>query len=284
MPGKLNSDLQEKYDRLNSILLDLDEVVVAMSGGVDSVLLAKTAFDMLGDKALAVTADSPSLPRRELAETIELAGKIGINHKIIITDEMDNPQYASNPVDRCYYCKSELFDHLQTIIDDNKGKWIIFGENIDDQSDYRPGSVAAKEHRVRAPLKEAGLSKNEIRLLAQFLGIPIWNKPASACLASRIPYGEMVTPEKLAMVEQAENFLWDLGFRGIRVRHHGEIARIEASPESLGAMVEKAEEINDAIREIGFLFVTLDLGGYRRGSLNEGVNLIQIDLSINSIS
>jgi pyridinium-3,5-biscarboxylic acid mononucleotide sulfurtransferase len=278
MVNELDPDLQSKYEQLRIIFQDMGEVVVAMSGGVDSVLLAKLAVDVLGQKALAATADSPSLPRRELKETIQLASQIGIRHQVIRTSELENPAYAANPTDRCYYCKTELFDELENIQQATGIRWVVFGENADDQSDYRPGSQAAKEHHVRAPLKEAGLSKPEIRSLAQYLGLPVWDKPASACLASRIPYGEEVTAQKLTQIEAAEDFIRELGIRGFRVRHHGEIARIEAPLEQMGIILENSTLVNEALRKIGFKFVTLDLGGYRRGSFDEGLTLLQVEM------
>ena len=271
----LEASLAGKFDLLKNIFGTMGEVVVAMSGGVDSVLLAKVAYDTLGKRAIAVTADSPSLPRRELYETVEISKQIGIHHMIIETNELDNSHYVENPIDRCYFCKNELFDQLDTIKSRSGIKWVAFGENIDDQSDHRPGSTAASEHGVRAPLREAGLNKEEIRSLAQFLKLPNWDKPASACLASRIPYGETVTSEKLAQIEKAEDFLWELGIRGFRVRHHGEIARLEVPKEYTLRVMDLAEKIVKELKGYGFRFVTLDLAGYQRGSFNEG--LIQIN-------
>ena len=273
----LETSLASKYEEVKKIIFDMGEVVIAMSGGVDSVLLAKIAYDVLKDDALAVTADSPSLPRRELEETRRITKLIGIKHRIITTNEIHDPRYSANPFERCYFCKSELFEQLDIIKRETNVKWIIFGENIDDQSDHRPGNKAAREHFVRGPLREANLSKKEIRTLAKSLELPIWDKPASACLASRIPYGEEVTEGKLKQIEESENYLWDLGFRGLRVRHHGEIARIEVSPEQMHHIIEIANDIYINITQFGFKYVTLDLGGYRRGSLNEGFGLIPLE-------
>ena len=268
-------DLVEKYEALKAQILDLGEVVVAFSAGVDSTLLAKICFDLLGNRALAVTADSPTMPRRDLLETVELAKAIGIKHEIIKTTEIDNPNYVRNDQNRCYYCKNELCDHLDLIKEKTSAKWVLFGENLDDLADYRPGSKAATEHGVRAPLREAGFKKEEIRSLARYLGLPTWNKPASACLASRIPYGQTVSIEKLSQIEKAESILWELGYRGMRVRHHGDIARIEVQPESMPKIIGDSEKIAKSFQEIGFRYITLDLAGYRRGSLNE--SLIQIE-------
>jgi uncharacterized protein len=261
----------EKYNRLITIVQEMGEVVIAMSGGVDSVLLARVANDVLGEKSLAITADSPSFSRRELKEAIQIANKVGIRHQVLPTDEINNPQYAINPTDRCYLCKSELFDQLEFIKSKTGAKWVVFGENADDQDDYRPGTVAASDHNVRAPLREAGITKTEVRMISRFLNLPNWNKPASACLASRIPYGERITAEKLAQIEAAENYLVDCGFIGMRVRHHGEIARIEVLPDQMGKIIESANLINKEFQKLGFRFVTLDLAGYRRGSFDEGL-------------
>lgn len=269
---KLNEAVQEKFDRLVEILQQLDEVVVAMSGGVDSVLLAQVAFSVLGNRARAITADSPSLPRRELNQALALAEQIGIPHQVIQTHEMDDPAYAANTPERCYFCKTHILEMLEQIKTKTGAQWVVFGENVDDQSDYRPGSRAAKEHGVRAPLREASLGKAEIRQIAKAYGLPNWERPASACLSSRIPYGQSVTPEKLQQIEQAEEFLYSLGMRGHRVRHHGDIARLEAAAEQMPLIVEHAAQVNAAIQKLGFTYITLDLGGYRRGSLNIGLS------------
>lgn len=267
----LSAELQVKYDQLQNIFREMGSALIAMSGGVDSVVIAKVACDVLGDRALAVTADSPSLPRRELNETLELARDFNIHHQIIQTEEFQDERYLTNPSNRCYFCKDELFNHLDRLLSEQDYQWVCYGENLDDRGDYRPGGIAAQEHRVRAPLKEAGFDKNDVRGLARFLGLPIWDKPASACLASRIPYGQRVTPEKLAQVEAAENYLWELGFRQFRVRHHGEIARIELDPDQMLQLLDQAPQVNTHLKTLGFKYVAMDLTGYRRGSLNEGI-------------
>ena len=270
--SSLNRDVQLKYDRLRAILAEMGDVIVGMSGGVDSVLLAKVAAGVLGDKALAVTADSPSLPRRELREAKELAALAGIRHQIIQTQEVNDPRYAANPTNRCYFCKTELFTQLEGLATELGFHWIAYGENADDAGDHRPGATAAREHMARAPLKEAQLEKADIRALAQHLGLPVWDKPAFACLGSRFPYGTQITPEKLAQVEAAEDVLWDLGFRQFRVRHHGEVARIEVDPADMPRVLEHAAEMAARIkRDARFAYVAMDLLGYRRGSMNEPV-------------
>jgi pyridinium-3,5-biscarboxylic acid mononucleotide sulfurtransferase len=281
MMNDLDNGVQLKYDQLRKILTEMGDVIIGMSGGVDSVLLARAAREVLGDKALAVTADSPSLPRRELREAVRLAQLAGINHRVIKTNEVHDPRYAANPSNRCYYCKTELFTNLDGLADELGFHWVAYGENYDDMGDHRPGAQAAQEHRVRAPMKEAQMTKSDIRALAKFFDLPVWDKPAFACLGSRFPYGTEITPEKLAQVEAAEDVLWDHGFRQFRVRHHGDVARIEVEKDDMPRMLDAADEITAAIKEQAhFTYIAMDLGGYKRGSMNlapQASNLISIE-------
>ena len=267
----------EKLNRLRDILRGYESCLVAYSGGVDSVLLAHVAHEVLGDQMLAVIADSPSLPRREFTEAREIAEAHGFPLRIIQTQEFANPDYTDNPVNRCYFCKHELFTRLEPIAIDGGFAVLAYGENSSDIGDHRPGAEAAKKFEVRAPLKEADLAKDEIRALSAALGLPTADKPQMPCLSSRIPYGQTVTPKKLAMIEQAEGVLRDAGFREVRVRHHeqpdGALARLELGQAEMERFVaeEMMSDVAAQIRETGFADVTLDTKGYRRGSLNEGV-------------
>lgn len=265
---------REKLEQLKQALRSYDSCVVAYSGGVDSVFLALVARQVLGGRALAVIADSPSLPRRELEEAVELGRKFGFPVRVVRTEEFANPNYTSNPANRCYFCKHELFTQLVELAQREGFSTLAYGENASDIGDYRPGAQAAAEFKVRAPLKEAGLTKQEIRELSKELGLPTADKPQMACLSSRVPHGETVTPEKLAMIEGAEGILRDLGFYDVRVRHHelrvGELARIEVGSEEMSKMLEGRmwARVSVELKKVGYSHVTLDLEGYRRGSLN----------------
>jgi uncharacterized protein len=244
--------------------------LVAFSGGADSAYLAWAAKQALGEQALAVTADSPSMPRSHLLDAGEFAHTFGIRHEVIQTQEFENPLYVRNEPDRCFHCKDELFTCLDRIAGERGFSTVCYGINLDDTGDFRPGHRAAEQHRVRSPLLEVRLTKQEIRDLSRSAGLPTWDRPASACLSSRIPHGTPVTPESLAMVEQGEEALRRLGFQQFRVRHHGAIARIEIAPAELPKALspEMLRAMADALKAAGFQFVTLDLEGYRQGSLN----------------
>jgi len=274
--ASLTPELADKWDRLLAVLRELKTVAVAFSGGIDSTVVAKAAYLTLGECAVAVTADSPSVPRAEIEEAQELARLIGIRHRVVPTEEFDDPDYVRNDGARCYFCKSELYDRIETLLPELGVSVICSGANLDDQGDYRPGLKAAAEHAVRHPLQEAGFHKAEVRALAQAWGLPTWDKPASPCLSSRLAPGVEVTQERTARVEAAEAYLHALGLRECRVRlHEGELARIEVPASALARMAEPEvrDELVQRLKALGFQFVTLDLEGFRSGSLNTLVNV-----------
>jgi uncharacterized protein len=284
----------EKYERLRNLIASYGSCVVAYSGGVDSVFLAWVARDVLGEKSLAAIADSPSLPRRELEEAIAIGKQFHFPVRVVRTNEFENPAYLSNPNNRCFFCKHELFTHLEPLARAEGFAVIAYGENASDIGDHRPGAQAAAQFQVRAPLKQAGLAKADIRELSARFGLPTAEKPQMACLSSRVPYGEPVTEQKLSMIEAAENVLRDLGFYDVRVRHHqlggitkglggggqenksvesalSHLARIEVGPTELNRLLENglSTRVADALKKLGYAHVTVDLQGYRRGSMNE---------------
>jgi len=272
----LAPELEAKQQRLLEILRALDGVAVAFSGGIDSTVVAQAAFLTLGERAVAVTADSPSVPRREIAEARRLAEHIGIRHLVVTTAEFADPDYVRNDGSRCYFCKSELYSQIETLLPSLGFGIICSGANLDDQGDYRPGLKAAAEHRVRHPLQEAGFTKADVRALAQAWGLPTWDKPASPCLSSRLAPGVTVTPDRTARVEAAEEYLRSLGYRECRVRlHEGELARIEVPAAELARLADPhcRADLVRYFKEQGFAFVTLDLEGFRSGSLNALVSL-----------
>jgi uncharacterized protein len=264
----------EKERALRGTLSSMKSVVVAYSGGVDSAYLASIAHQTLGDRAVAITADSPSYPEQHRRMARRIAEQLGLRHEIIRTSELERPEYRANPANRCYYCKHELYTHL-TRIASERDAVVVDGNNADDRGDYRPGRQAAREFGVRSPLDEVDLHKDEIRELSRRAGLPTWDEPASACLSSRVPYHTEVTEEKLRMIELAEERLRDLGFRVCRVRHHDELARIEVGRDELTHALDEGVRaaIVRELKALGYRYVTIDLQGYRMGSLNEGLVL-----------
>ncbi len=265
---------ERKFKELRQLLTGMEGLVVAFSGGVDSTLLLKVAGDILGDRVLAVTAKSRTVPRREIESSVKLAGDLGIAHRIFESDELDIPEFASNPNDKCYICKKRRFSGIIEFGREKGFSIVADGSNVDDREDYRPGMKALLELGVRSPLSEAGLSKAEIRELSRGFALPTWDKPAYACLASRIPYGMPITAEKLDQVDACEEFIRDLGFQGqVRVRHYGDTARVEVEADAIAKLAEDPvrQRIVHHFKRLGFEFITLDLAGYSMGSLNRAI-------------
>ena len=265
----MQQNVQQKQHRLEAILSDMGSVAVALSGGVDSGLVAKVAHDCLGAGAIAVTAVSPSLASEERDAVASLVERIGIRHVFLDSYETEDARYQANAPDRCYFCKTNVYDVLTGYAEGEGFRFLVDGTNADDVGDHRPGRRAAHEQGVRSPLQEAAITKAEVRAMAHELELPIWDKPAAACLASRIPYGSRVTDEKLSQVERAEAVLRELGIRQLRVRHHDQVARLEVEPDAVATVMRHRDEIAGRLKRLGFAYVTLDLEGFRSGSMNE---------------
>lgn len=263
--------LERKRNHLRKILKDMGRVLIAYSGGVDSTYLLAEAKDVLGDQVIAVTAKSETYVQNEYEKALKIVDALGMKHIVIETKELDYPNYSQNPINRCYYCKKELFHEVREVAQKYFIQWIADGSNADDNGDFRPGIKALREQGVRSPLMEAGLTKNEIRALSKKLKLPTWDKPAVACLGSRFPYGSTITREKLKMIEQAETFLHGLGIKQLRIRHHENMARIEVLPEDIPRLigVENRKKIVERLKQIGYHYIAVDLEGYRAGSMNE---------------
>ena len=271
--------LQDKFTSLKTRIEKLGSLAIGFSGGVDSTFLLKVAYDILADKALAVIAKSSTYPEREFRQAEDFVIKMGIKYVVIVSEEIDIEGFSGNPTNRCYYCKKELFTKVMEVARENGIQYMADGANVDDLNDYRPGMLATKELQVVSPLKDSGLTKDEIRILSKEMDLRTWDKPAFACLASRFPYGQEITAEKLGMVDKAEQYLLDLGLRQVRVRHHGELARIEVSVNERKKFYDEElmDNVQHKLKEIGFTYISLDLKGYRVGSMNETIiaNLIK---------
>lgn len=275
LPPDAPPGLADRLDRLRALLLELGSVCIGYSGGVDSVFLARLALDVLGpQQVLAVTGRSDAYPGVQHEMALRCVREYGIPHLEIGTSELDDARYAANPVNRCYFCKTELWGRLSEVARERGIAVVADGSNADDAHDYRPGMTAAQEHAVRSPLLEAGLTKADIRVVSRAMGLPTWDQPSSPCLSSRLPYGVAVTRDRLRQVEEAESLLRGRGFREFRVRHHGDVARIEVAPIEMVRALSQAESLDRAIRALGFEATLLDVNGYRRGALNEGLTVL----------